>query len=279
MNFREWLQFEELELLNERNPFGSGEIGTMRGRPGSGSGFAANRSQLWGPSATYGRADTLMPWKKPAPAALTSIGQAFQKELGYQPTPIPELEPMPKEDTSHDRWGVLPLQLPPEDFKMSRRNKLGMLTAVRDMLGEGPQALGKVGGGTVGAEGGDEKQLSGEPQFQVMTQDMMGDFEFVGVATEFTEALMHYVHVVNMETEGIIQNLDWKNPEVHPNINENADPPLYEAVFRFSPLGKHDWGSAKDYRAEKQQGIQAGLAAQDAAAWTDDGGQVTQGEQ
>lgn len=270
MNFREWLQLEETGILSEApssNPFNSG---TMRSRPGRP--IVANRSQMWGPSATYGRADALMPWDKVFPAMATSVGDSIMQSLGQQPTAVTRFEPFPESDKTLDRWGVLPLQLPPDDFNMGRRNKLGMLQAIQALLGEGPQAKEdpRINKGAVGTEKGQVPvgSDSNAPKFTLVTQAMMGDVEVVERSVEFTEALMHYVHVINMAEENIVHQYDWKDPEIHPNIT-NDDPPLYEAIFRFDPVTKNQWGTAKSFQSQKQRELQDKYTQQDIASALD----------
>lgn len=271
MNFKEWLQQEEaafMEAPSAKAGFATSATGMTRGRPGANSGFAANRSQLWGPSATYGRADTMMPWNKPLPAIATGIGQSFQQSLGWQPTPVAAFEPMPKNEGILDRWGALPLQLPPPEFNMGRKNKLGLLTAIGKMLKgiEDPRiqagAVDKGEGDSKEKErvGDDDQRVEGK--FQLVNQDMLGDIEIHSQAVEFTQALLHYVHVQNLKAEGIRDNYDWQDPEVHPNIT-NDEWPLYEAIFRFKPASEGEWGSAKRSRADKQAAQADNLAMQD----------------
>ena len=164
---------------------------------------------------------------------------------------------------------------------MSRRNTLGMLKGIKNLLAAGindPQMHKGATGGT-GGKGEEDQQQIGSDQdadnkFTLMVPykdekgeviDPMGNFELVEQATTFTQALLHYVHVENMAAEGIRDKYDWKDPEVLPNLDDSGNVPMFEAIFRFSLASESEWGSMKDKAAQKQQSDLAAQADADVA--------------
>lgn len=106
MNFKEWLlQSENVRMARPTQT------------------FAANRSQLWGPSATFGQPDSMSPIQKGIGAVVTGVGSSIAKELGRDIQAQPTILPPPPKTDELVKERVLPLQMPDEDRKISRNPK------------------------------------------------------------------------------------------------------------------------------------------------------------
>jgi len=108
MKFKNWL------LQNENS-------GVRMARPTQT--FAANRSQLWGPSATFGQPDSMTPIQKATGAVVTGIGKTIAKRLDRDIQAQPTILPPPPKVDELVRERVLPLQLPDEQARISRNPK------------------------------------------------------------------------------------------------------------------------------------------------------------
>lgn len=107
MKFKEWF------LLNERDA----GAGRTNSRP-SQQFFAANRGQLWGPSAQYLNPDSMLPGEKAAGAIVTGIGSSLARELRRDVSPQPQMLPIKFEPEPLVKTLMLPLQYS-EDIRMS----------------------------------------------------------------------------------------------------------------------------------------------------------------
>lgn len=119
MNFKEWLQNEA-------------SSGTRMARPTQT--FAANRSQLWGPSATFGQPDSMSPIQKGIGAVVTGVGSSIAKELGRDIQAQPTILPPPPKTDELIREKVLPLQLPEEENRRISRNPKQAFYQVSNMV-------------------------------------------------------------------------------------------------------------------------------------------------
>jgi hypothetical protein len=118
MNFKEW-------LINEE--------GRVTARPTQS--FAANRSQLWGPSATFGQPDSMSPIQKGIGAVVTGVGSSIAKELGRDIQAQPTIMGMPPKNENLIRQGVLPLQRD-EENPISSQNAKTLLFKLANVLNQ-----------------------------------------------------------------------------------------------------------------------------------------------
>lgn len=103
MKFKKWLQIYE-------------NSGRTNARPTQS--FAANRSQLWGPSAQFGQPDSMTPIDKGIGALFTGVGSSLAKRLRMDISPQPSILGLEIEKEPKIMSIVLPLQYS-EDVNMS----------------------------------------------------------------------------------------------------------------------------------------------------------------
>jgi hypothetical protein len=80
--------------------------------------FAANRGQLWGPSAQFGQTDSMTPIQKGIGGLATGIGSSIASELDREVSPQPSILPLELDKEPFLQTVVLPLQYS-EDMNMT----------------------------------------------------------------------------------------------------------------------------------------------------------------
>jgi len=103
MKFKKWLQIYE-------------NSGRINARPTQS--FAANRGQLWGPSAQFGQPDSMNPIQKGIGAFVTGVGSSLAKRLRMDISPQPSILGLEIEKEPKIMSIVLPLQYS-EDVNIS----------------------------------------------------------------------------------------------------------------------------------------------------------------
>lgn len=103
MKFKDWLLFDE-------------STGRTNSRPTQQ--FAANRGQLWGPSAQFGQPDSMLPGEKAIGGIVTGIGSSIAKRMRRDISPQPSILGLRMEKEPLIQTMVLPLQYS-EDINMS----------------------------------------------------------------------------------------------------------------------------------------------------------------
>lgn len=229
INFREWLKLDE-----------EGKGGFVKARPNASD--VINRTQLWGPSAHFGRADAMLPHQKIAPAILGGIGKGVLDALGRTPEPSRHLEPMPRKADTVDLWGMLPLQMPAERISMNKKN---ILKIVADIVGD-PERDNRV------RHPGDD----GESviKFRIPNPDKPEELE---AAEMFTLGLIYLSFYNQMKHKGILDTVNWQKPEWSIN-HQNGN---LEVLGRFQKNQQNDWEKVgtkniygKDYDGDRTDG-------------------------
>lgn len=266
--FTQWLK---ARIVKEDQ---SAYTGQLKGRPAGGA-FSANRSQLWGPSATYGRADQRTPadWPLQIPQAwISAYGSALKKAIDRDIETVPNLEPPPTQEQTVDMAIVLPLQLPPQEFvgMINKGNARGKLQAVRQIIancfGQGPQSRQSAGVSIsyMGGQGRDENNSpTGDSQGCGFRFPDLGTHEEMEMAESFTKLLMQHFAIESLVENGLDKTLDLYDPKITAHYGEETTwtdaegqqiPIQYlEAIFQFGLRDNSGWARQQFNQATRDR--------------------------